>query len=121
MKKIFAAGIAATALLSSCSMPWSKETASDLPPPIAPANVQGPVEVPNQNAEQNAQTTAGSGIVEPGVPVVAGPNANSPTLVGTGKQATLTGADEDVEVKEAVSEIDKLFDGIAGDTGSVKK
>lgn len=121
MKKILAVGIAATAALSSCSMPWSKETPSDLPPPIAPANIQGPVEIPNQNGPQPAPASNGSGIVEPGVPVVAGPNANAPTLTGTGKQATLTGAAEDAEVKEAVGEIDKLFDGIAGDSGSTKK
>lgn len=125
MKKTLAVGIAAaTAALSSCTMPWSKESPADLPPPIAPANVQGPVEVANQNGEQPAPASNGSGIVEPGVPVVAGPNAMPPAPAanaGTGKQAMLSGAAEDPDVKEAMGEIDKLFDGIAGDTGSTKK
>lgn len=121
MKKILAAGIAATAVLSSCSMPWSKETPSDLPPPVAPAAVQGPAEGPNPNVPQPAPTTNGSGAIEPGIPVIAGPDTAAPTATGTGKQATLTGAAEDAEVNEAVGEIDKLFDGIAGSSGSTKK
>lgn len=50
MKKILAAGIAATAVLSSCTMPWSKETPADLPPPIAPAAINGQINSPVADA-----------------------------------------------------------------------
>lgn len=50
------------------------------------------------------------------------PSKGSGTGASTRTGATtLTGAAEDAEVKAAVDEIDHLFDGIAGDSGSTKK
>lgn len=127
MKKAMAASLAFPIILASCSMPWSKESPAEnpapapLPPVVTPVDENPPATSTGVSAPDTKAPTATGGVVDANPPSASGGTAVPPKPSGTSTGSAAIGTVDDAEVQAAVDEIDKLFDGIAGDAGPEKK
>lgn len=135
MKKVIALSMVAAFSAASCTAPWSRAPEPSVPPSGNRENVSGTPEstgtissgnaAPSANGTGSSNGTAFTGTSSTGAvppkPVAptgsaSGTGAETPTSTGSSSTGT---ADEE-EYRDAMSEIDRLFDGIAGESATKK-
>ena len=118
MKNTLVFPVIATVCLSSCSLPWKNEAVPS--PLVLPERI---VTFPEENTGSgNVPLVQSGSVTESGAVTESGSQTVTPEPATTGSsESAATGTLEDVEVRETLKELDRLFDGIAGDEGPSKK